>query len=312
MSYYNLLEDTSVWGTGDGWTVFTDGFVSLTVEVEGAASANPAGALSTQGEIYREDGVNGYAHCYLGPASGTFSDIWLLFLDGGSADDVQDMNIRMAYRLHTAGEEEPVLKTVRIDTGSLNTNNPVLFISGSSNYAVTPSGYDPLGRVTLNTAGPPDPEPTPTSTYTVTDTSYVYEFEKNWSFDGRYIPHFLEINWWFGDSPVQMTGVQKMRIHGLSKGNTKLSVAVSTITEPVLSYDKDYSEPQFIDLPGREVGSTGVFMPVTNYTDLASRGLATQFKFEGRNQGMYEVEPPHVIQVLVIQGSPAGHGASVN
>lgn len=138
----------------------------------------------------------------------------------------------------------------------------------------------------------------------------VYEFEKGWGFAGRYIPHYAEMNWWFGDSPVANTAVQKLRIHGLAKGQSLLTVAVSNMCEPVLSYDIDFTEPQWVDLPREPVRPRREFMPVTNYTDLASRGVSTQFRFEGRNEDVYATEPPHVIQVTVVQGT--ADGATIN
>lgn len=39
-------------------------------------------------------------------------------------------------------------------------------------------------------------------TTTTTAPTLVQEFEKGWSFDGKYIPHFVELNWYFGDNPV--------------------------------------------------------------------------------------------------------------
>ena len=160
-----------------------------------------------------------------------------------------------------------------------------------------------------------DPAPPADDLVKTTAPQHVHEFEKGWGFDGKYIPHFVELNWWFGDSPVINTGIQKLRVHGLSKGKANLTLAVNSMTEPRISYDKDYSEPQWIDLPREPVPPTADFVPVTNYTDTASRGISTQLKFEGRPDPTLEVpppEPPHVLQVLVIQGSPAGTGATSN
>lgn len=180
-------------------------------------------------------------------------------------------------------------------------------------------GYGAYGnmRLYVDSVTPPEPPepPEPVELVKTTAPQHVYEFEKGWGFDGKYIPHFVELNWWFGDSPVINTGIQKLRVHGLSKGKANLTLAVSSMTEPRLSYDKDYSEPQWIDLPREQVPPTADFVPVTNYTDTASRGISTQLKFEGRLDPTLEVqppEPPHVLQVLVIQGSPAGTGATSN
>lgn len=136
--------------------------------------------------------------------------------------------------------------------------------------------------------------------------NYVYELEKGWSFDGNYIPHFAELNWYFGDNPVEYHGIQKIRIHGLSKGRTYLQVSTNGMET---DYLPDYSEPQYIDLPYTPTFVSADFKPITNTTNTANRGLAIQMKFEGRNQDITLPEPSHVIQVLVIQSSPVGTGA---
>lgn len=144
------------------------------------------------------------------------------------------------------------------------------------------------------------PEPVGRATYP------VYEMEKGWSFDGNYIPHFLELNWYWGDNPVDMTGLQKVRIHGLTKGFTKLQLAVNGMETDMLDYLPYYSEPQHIDLPRQPYFVNPDYEPVTNYTDTAARGLSVQMKFEGRNTDIARPEPSHVIQVLVIQSVPTG------
>jgi hypothetical protein len=140
-------------------------------------------------------------------------------------------------------------------------------------------------------------------------SNFVYELEKGWSFDGYYIPHFLELNWYWGDNPVDYHGLQKIRIHGLAKGRALLEVSVNGLQT---DYMEDYSEAQWIDLPYHGSYITSEFSPVTNYVDTASRGLSTQLKFEGRNTDITQPEPAHVIQVLVLQGSPEGTGKRSN
>lgn len=141
-------------------------------------------------------------------------------------------------------------------------------------------------------------------------TSYVYEAERGWSFDGNYIPHFAEVNWYFGDNPVDYTSIQKVRIHGLSQGRTLLTMATNGIQQD--GYDEEYTEPQVLDLPRNPEAVLEEMMPKTNYTDTANRGLAIQMKFEGRNTDITRPEPSHVLQVLVIQSSPPGTGFRSN
>jgi hypothetical protein len=137
----------------------------------------------------------------------------------------------------------------------------------------------------------------------------VYELEKGWSFDGYYIPHFVELNWYFGDDPVTYHAIQKVRIHGLSKGRTYLQVSANGMQT---DYSPDFTTPQYIDLPRNPTFVSSDFQPVTNYADMANRGLSIQMKFEGRNEDITKPEPAHVIQVLVVQSSPQDTGSRGN
>ena len=138
---------------------------------------------------------------------------------------------------------------------------------------------------------------------------YVYELEKGWSFDGSYIPHFVEINWYFGDDPVTFTTIQKVRVHGLTKGTVNLQVAANGMQTTYLS---DYTSEQYIDLRSPVEFVSADFESTTETTDLENRGLAIQLKFSGRNTDLSLPEPSHVLQVLVVQSSPEGSGASAN
>lgn len=140
-------------------------------------------------------------------------------------------------------------------------------------------------------------------------SNFVYELEKGWSFDGYYIPHFVELNWYYGDDPVTYSGLQKIRVHGLSKGRTYLQVSTNGMQTDYLS---DYSQPQYIDLPAHPTFVSSEFLPVTNYSDTANRGISIQMKFEGRNTDITKPEPAHVLQVLAIQSTPDSTGARAN
>lgn len=137
----------------------------------------------------------------------------------------------------------------------------------------------------------------------------VYELEKGWTFDGYYISHFLELNWYFGDNPTVYHAIQKIRIHGLSQGRAKLQVSTNGMQT---SYDDEYTEAQWIDLPRNPTLVSGTLDPTTNYTDSANRGISVQMKFEGRNTDITLPEPGHVIQVLIVQSSPPDTGFRAN
>lgn len=139
---------------------------------------------------------------------------------------------------------------------------------------------------------------------------YVYELERGWSFDGNFIPHYAVFNWYFGDNPVDYTSIQKIRVHGLSQGRAMLQVSTGGIQQD--GYDEELTEPQWLDLPRNPQLVSPTLDPKTNYVDAANRGLAIQMKFENRNQDITKPEPAHTLQVLVVQGSPAGTGFRSN
>lgn len=137
----------------------------------------------------------------------------------------------------------------------------------------------------------------------------VYELDRGWSFDGKYIPHFAIFNWYFGDNPTVYKTMQKMRIHGLAKGITKLNVHTNGIQT---TYREDWSGAEELDLENPYEYVSPEFVPATEYADLANRGLAIQLKFEGRNTDLDQPEPAHVLQVLIPQTTPEGSGFSSN
>lgn len=158
----------------------------------------------------------------------------------------------------------------------------------------------------------PGPEPETPSGTKRTAPQKAYETDKGWSFDGNYIPHFVILNWYFADNPVIYKGFQKVRIHGLSKGRSFLQLSVNGIEDDYVNEADGFTTPQYIDIPKAATFVVEDFKPATNYTDTANRGLGVQFKFEGRNTNIALPEPAHVIQVLVLQGTPDSTGKRAN
>lgn len=150
------------------------------------------------------------------------------------------------------------------------------------------------------------------ATFKASQPSYAYELDRGWSFDGNFIPHFLELNWFWGATPTDNVTVQKVRVHGLTKGFANLSVAVNGMEADDMDYLQWYTEPQFIDLPKAPYYVTSEYTPVTNYTDVSGRGLSVQLKFEGRNTDIALPEPVHVLQVMVLQTTGADTGLRSN
>lgn len=141
----------------------------------------------------------------------------------------------------------------------------------------------------------------------------VYELDRGWSFDGNFIPHFLELNWFFGEDPVTYKSVNKVRVHGLVKGVVNLQVSMSGMQGDVATdYIADYTDPEFLDFPFTPIHVSSEFLPASNYVDYSDRGLALLMKFEGQNTDITLPEPAHVLQVLALQSSPQGNGKTAN
>jgi hypothetical protein len=190
---------------------------------------------------------------------------------------------------------------------SFTVNVPITLTDGTLEVRMTASG---VGDIYLTpTSGPTPPDPPSTSSDEDTGAFLVYELDRGWSFDGNYIPHFVELNWYFGENPFAFKGVEKVRIHGLTKGTVLLKMAAAGMQT---EYDSDYTEAQYVDLPLNPIHVSSDFLPITNYVDSSNWGISVQLKFEGRNTDIAKPEPAHVIQVLAIQSSPADTGATAN
>lgn len=139
----------------------------------------------------------------------------------------------------------------------------------------------------------------------------VYELDKGWTFDGYYIPHFVVLNWYFGEDPFTDKTVQKVRVHGLTKGHANLKLSVSNLSTNK-DYEENYTEAQLLPLPRAAKMLSTEFIPVTNYVDTSNWGIALQMRFEGSNTDLTLPEPAHVLQVLAFQTSPRGSGHRIN
>lgn len=128
----------------------------------------------------------------------------------------------------------------------------------------------------------------------------VFELDKGWGFSGEPISHEFETNWFSGQNPAQYFGVQKVRMHGITRGRASILVAASGTQN---QYGDAYHETeQWIDLPRTPVFFSDEGQPVSASTDLANRGMAIQLKFTNRT--LTTPEPSHICQVLVLQSRP--------
>lgn len=138
-------------------------------------------------------------------------------------------------------------------------------------------------------------------------SSYVYSLEQGDSFDGNYIPHYFETNWFFGQTPIQYSTLHALRMYGLSRGHAGVAVQVVGAQN-----DFDFSGASYttsssdISLPRTSGAIYEDYRPATNRTDINGRGLAIKLKFSGSNTNLAVVEPSHVCQVLITYATPTG------
>lgn len=278
------VEDTNVW-TGEGFDFAADGYTSGFAMVADAQVGEIVGSFVT------------------GNGAGTPDDPVALVIARFSAsidpNDPPDMDSADLLEVYYAAvDTEHDVSIVVEDTEGY-------IVIGMYHYNVdTPEGVASLYADFVSAAPPFVPVPT---------RNFVYEMETGFSFDGNYIPHFLELNWYFGDNPFDYTSIQKVRIHGLAKGVVNLQVRMAGMQGDLATdYISDYMVPQSIDLPFTPIKVQSDFASVTNYVDYSDRGLALQMFFDGRNTDISRPEPAHVIQVLALQESPQGNGKRSN
>lgn len=183
--------------------------------------------------------------------------------------------------------------------------------SGSDSFVYTLSAYDPeiedfvtdnaMVSITVEGGAPTDPFKVITNR-----SSDVYELDRGDSFDGMYIPHMLELNYYYGDSPIQFTSVQKMRAHGLSRGYANLQLSMNGMDS---DYEEHYTEPQYFQLPLNMKYVSEKMDPHTSMVDTAVRGLSVQIKIEGNPKQLSfigAVEPGHALQAVILRAGPGG------
>jgi hypothetical protein len=143
------------------------------------------------------------------------------------------------------------------------------------------------------------------SPYQTTD---VFALESGNGFNGRYIPHYFVINWYFGQSLGTFTTLQGLRAFGLSRGLASLNLqATGPQTDFYFKGNEFSTTPVPLNLPRTNpIGIVSDLQPVTNRADIAARGLALQVRISGSNTDLDLIEPTHAVQVLNLYSTPTG------
>lgn len=133
-------------------------------------------------------------------------------------------------------------------------------------------------------------------------SNYVYEMDVGWSFDGQIIPAYFETNWLFQGGPATYATTAGLRAHGIVQGKASLTVTAGSIDT---SYQDNYTSVQSVINLNRGLDRLVYqeYVPATNRTDLAKRGLGIQYKF---TSSATTNEPPHVVQVMTVHTRPGG------
>lgn len=140
------------------------------------------------------------------------------------------------------------------------------------------------------------------------ETLEVFALENGDSFNGYYIPHSFDINWYFGQAPSTYMTLQGLRAFGLSRGLASLNVyATGPQTDFYFKGNVFSTSTVPLNFPrNNPIGIVTDLQPVTNRADIAARGLAVQIRISGSNTNYALIEPTHVVQVLTLYTTPAG------
>jgi len=132
---------------------------------------------------------------------------------------------------------------------------------------------------------------------------YAYEFDRSWSFMGHPIKHSIRLNENFLGDAFEVDKLMKIACHGLSHGYAPLKVSVGY----------DYGEPgaatrQAVDISLPRTPTTYISQDpasTMNVADVGSRGRSFNIKLFYPPTGAGVVSPPHSLQTLLLQYSPA-------
>jgi hypothetical protein len=142
--------------------------------------------------------------------------------------------------------------------------------------------------------------------YNPVDERVIYELDSGWGFDGSTFDHYIELAHLFNDSASNFIGIEGMRLFGKSHGVASLVTRIKGIEK---DFDQAYTD-NANDISMPYTAPTNYYrrpQNVSNFVDHASRGLGVSVKIEGLyDKGLTTVEPPHILQVIVLYVRPEG------
>jgi hypothetical protein len=140
------------------------------------------------------------------------------------------------------------------------------------------------------------------------ETNEVFVLDNGDSFNGYYIPHYFDINWFVPTGAPQYHTLRRVRALGLSRGMAQLGIFAAGPQTDYFFQGNDFSTDEVpLNLPrNNPIGITTDLHPVTNITDIVGRGLAIQVRIKGSSEDYTIIEPSHVVQVLILFTTPDG------
>lgn len=142
------------------------------------------------------------------------------------------------------------------------------------------------------------------SPFSAVESNYVYELEQGWSFAGKFIPAYYDVNWYYKNPYAEKT-IRKVRIDGLSRGFGSGEMTIA----------KDYSETYRktttpASLPQRQyAGLTPDYRPATCMVQEAYRGRNLSFRVADvvpNGDTIDDPIPSTIHQVMLLQYQVGG------
>lgn len=140
---------------------------------------------------------------------------------------------------------------------------------------------------------------------------YVFELEQGWSFDGQDFPARLTINLSFLETPFDYDQIRKVELHATDFNNTTLFAGFGTKYGEEGSYTGMALGSTFVPAGRNTTGTmTSDYTPFSKMINVASRGRPLYLKFKNSSTATGDtsasaIEPPHILQALLVQYTPA-------
>lgn len=138
---------------------------------------------------------------------------------------------------------------------------------------------------------------------------FVYEFDSGWSFDGNYIPHYAELNPYYGESPTSSKTLKGVVVEGSTTGVANIGLRVGEGLVP-RDPDEGLHKISMPEKPGRGLSTDST--PSDSVTQVQYRARSFIFRLEGVPKGSSAIQrlnnpqPGYSIQALLVRLDGSG------